>query len=240
MMPYGGRYPSPGTAGRLLAVPYLPGTYDGVRSAAAAASFWDGFVGRVATINNSERYTSFVAGGAATPAFAADATDGLVYVALGSGVAALNDRHGIQFATFLPRAAENWGFKCVLSRRTAETGDLQLMAGLLADLTSSTTNGIYFRRESAASGWELVCRNVAETNTTLGLTISTTRTLLELRITRGGTKVQAYVNGQARGAPIGTNIPTGRLIPAFRAFATGTVTVEGEYDLWGWGLRSGM
>ena len=189
------------------------------------------FMGRVATINSSERYVSIATGTPpTTPTFQANATNGLTEVPMGDGTATQGDVVGIRFSsTFTPRSAEDWGYKCFVRQSAAfaiaTNGDeIDVEVGLFAAVTAGIQNGVYLRYQVTRAGgvnttghWFLVSRNAGTATTVdLGAAPGTTHQELEFRFTAGGTSIQAYLNNILTGAAITTNIPTGLLIPAAR------------------------
>mgnify|MGYP001589827748 FL=1 len=140
-------------------------------------------------------------------------------------------------------AAEDWGFKCIINESVAPTtgaGNLFYEIGFLEAVVATASDGIYFRCQNSGN-WFLICQD-AGTETTLDLAIGmdTTRHLLEFRITGGGTSVQAYVDNVATGAAITTNIPANSLLVAVLGRCTTTITTEGEFAVWGWGVQDGF
>src|SRR3990167_2186121 len=226
--------------------PAPSGTYDAIIAAGHIDSYWDDFGGRLETISSSERYSALSSGGT-TPAFDDDATTGKTLLRSGIGVSLATEYAFFAFevATFLPRAAEDWGYKVLVNEPTAPVigaGSIFYLLGFIEGIgvPSSTADGIYFRSQNSGN-WFLVCRDAGvETTVDLGVGPDTTVRLLELRITSNGTSVQAYVDSVLTGAAITTNIPTNRLGLGLNVICDADITTAGEVNLRGHGYQDGF
>ena len=226
--------------------PAPSGTYDAIIAAGHIDSYWDDFGGRLETISSSERYSALSSGGT-TPAFDDDATTGKTLLRSGIGVSLATEYTFFAFevATFLPRAAEDWGYKVLVNEPTAPVigaGSIFYLLGFIEGIgvPSSTADGIYFRSQNSGN-WFLVCRDAGvETTVDLGVGPDTTVRLLELRITSNGTSVQAYVDSVLTGAAITTNIPTNRLGLGLNVICDADITTAGEVNLRGHGYQDGF
>ena len=223
------------------------GTYSAILSAtpqgATGSSYWDGFEGRAATVASSERYEAATSGGT-TPVFQADGTWGNTILSLGNGVSLATEYSNFGFtSTFTPLKGRDYGFKVIVHedlQPTIGAGTLYYLVGFLVTITSSSSDGIYFRCQNSGN-WFLVCRNGGvETTVDLGIVSDTTRRLLEFRITGDGTSVQAYVDNVATGIAITTNLPTVLLRCYALVICDAGITSNAWLALGGWGIQPGF
>lgn len=205
--------------------------------------FWDGFEAAAATVSSNEKYSNVFTAGT----FNADPTTGRTRW-LGGASTTTGGGSGLRMSgtTFTPRSAENWRWRSLIQRTQAgavdATGVLETNIGLRANFTTGQQDGIYWRNVRTTGGvtnWTLVCRNAGvESTVDSGIAVDGTERLLEFLISQDGASVQGYIDGNAVGAPITTNIPTGQLNPVILSNnRTANITTSVIYACYGWGVK---